>query len=158
MLKSRYEKPNLVSSGPNQQAHYYKLSFCPSVHLCICPSLQNYLYGIQPIVSPFSQSGSYLTYRVPLGKECAVIFNQGSKFKVKALPDVQNFLVWQIFSFFPHSIMLILHLYSSFSQRVCSDLEQSQRSRPYQTQYEKSMSNVQIICSLPFALFGSYLT
>lgn len=83
MLKSRYEKPNLVSSGPNQQAHYYKLSFCPSVHLCICPSLQNYLYGIQPIVSPFSQSGSYLTYRVPLGKECAVIFNRVLSLRLK---------------------------------------------------------------------------
>lgn len=135
-----YEKPKLVSLGPNQQAHFYKLSLCPSVHLCICSSIQNHLYGIQPIFSPFSRSGSYLTYIMPLGKECAVIFNQGSMFKVKAIPDVQNFLVWRIFSFFPHPILLILYLNSDFSQRVCSDLEQSQGSRPYQTQLEKSIS------------------
>lgn len=83
---------NVKTSLGSRSAGTRKLSICHSLSPSVRPSFRPSVRPrslVRSIASlPLAQFGPYFTHRVPLGKECAMIFNHVSRSKVKVKAEL----------------------------------------------------------------------
>lgn len=88
MIYLSYLSPTqLVHHTMTVNSLFVCLSVCHPFGLCSV-HLRSFVWSISSI--PSAQSGSYFTNRLPLGKGCAVTFNQFFRSKVKGLTELHE--------------------------------------------------------------------